>query len=50
MGDFRPYLQPLGRSIDLSLGNEWIEEIRADDDIEAQDLLILILCLGIVID
>jgi len=38
--DLRPYLQPLGRSIDLSPVDERIEEIRADDDIDAQDSLI----------
>lgn len=38
--DLRPYLQPLGRSLDLSLVDERIEEIRADDDISAQDSLI----------
>jgi len=38
--DLRPYLQPLGRSIDLSPIDERIKEIRADDDIEPQDSLI----------
>lgn len=35
--DLGPYLQPLGRSVDLSPIDERIEEIRADDDIDAQD-------------
>lgn len=38
--ELRPYLQPLGRSIDLSAIDERIEEIRADDDIDAQSSLI----------
>jgi len=35
--DLDPYLQPLGRSIDLSPVDERIDEIRADEDIEGQD-------------
>ena len=38
--NLRPYLQPLGRSLDLSPVDERIEEIRADDDITAQSSLI----------
>ncbi|KAB7518832.1 DUF6339 family protein [Halosegnis rubeus] len=36
----RPYLQPLGRSIDLSPVDERIKEIRASDEIEEQSSLI----------
>ena len=36
--DLRPYLQPLGRSIDLTPIDDRIEEIRSDDDIRASQI------------
>jgi len=38
--ELRPYLESLGRSIDLSPVDERIKQIRADEDIEAQDSVI----------
>lgn len=35
--DLRPYLTPLGRSMDLSAIDERIQEIRDDEDVEPQD-------------
>lgn len=35
--DLRPYLTPLGKSMDLTPIDERIQEIREDDDVSAQD-------------